>query len=75
MNLAAQAGVRYSIQNPSAYIQSNIVGFLNILECCRDFKVKHLLYASSSSVYGGNAKMPFSEKQVVDHPHKYLRSH
>ena len=68
VNLAAQAGVRYSIQNPSAYIQSNIVGFLNILECCRDFKVKHLLYASSSSVYGGNAKMPFSEKQVVDHP-------
>jgi len=68
VNLAAQAGVRYSIQNPSAYIQSNIVGFLNILECCRDFKVKHLLYASSSSVYGGNARMPFSEKQVVDHP-------
>ena len=68
VNLAAQAGVRYSIENPSAYIQSNIVGFLNILECCRDFNVKHLIYASSSSVYGGNAKMPFSEKQVVDHP-------
>ena len=68
VNLAAQAGVRYSIQNPSAYIQSNIVGFLKILECCREFKVKHLLYASSSSVYGGNKKMPFSEKQVVDHP-------
>ena len=68
VNLAAQAGVRYSIENPSAYIQSNIVGFLNILECCREFNVKHLIYASSSSVYGGNAKMPFSEKQVVDHP-------
>ncbi len=68
VNLAAQAGVRYSIENPSAYIQSNIVGFGNVLECCRKFKVEHLMYASSSSVYGGNTKMPFSEKQGVDHP-------
>ena len=68
INLAAQAGVRYSIENPSSYIQSNLVGFANILEACRDFGVKHLVYASSSSVYGGNTKMPFSEKQSVDHP-------
>lgn len=68
VNLAAQAGVRYSIDNPSAYIQANIVGFANILECCRHHKVVHLLYASSSSVYGGNTQLPFSEKQSVDHP-------
>ena len=67
-NLAAQAGVRYSIDNPDAYIQSNIVGFLNILECCRHYKIKHLLYASSSSVYGANKKVPFFEKDSVDHP-------
>ena len=68
INLAAQAGVRHSINNPATYIQSNIVGFLNILECCRHFKVKNFLYASSSSVYGGNKKMPYSEKHGVDHP-------
>lgn len=68
VNLAAQAGVRYSIENPSAYIQSNIVGFSNILEECRNFKIKHLVYASSSSVYGGNTNLPFSEKNGVDHP-------
>jgi len=68
INLAAQAGVRYSIDNPSAYIQSNLVGFGNILECCRHHQIKHLIYASSSSVYGGNKKMPFSENDSVDHP-------
>ena len=68
VNLAAQAGVRYSIENPSAYIQSNIVGFNNILEKCRYNKVEHLIYASSSSVYGGNELMPFSEVHSVDHP-------
>lgn len=68
INLAAQAGVRYSISNPSAYIQSNLVGFGNILECCRNFDIKHLIYASSSSVYGGNLKLPFSEVDSVDHP-------
>ena len=68
VNLAAQAGVRYSIENPKAYIDSNLVGFMNILECCRHNQVKHLVYASSSSVYGGNTKMPFSEMQNVDHP-------
>ncbi len=68
VNLAAQAGVRHSIDNPSIYIQSNIVGFLNILECCRHSGVDHLLYASSSSVYGGNTQLPFSESHSVDHP-------
>jgi len=68
VNLAAQAGVRYSITNPYAYLESNIVGFLNVLEACRSHKVKHLLYASSSSVYGANAKMPFSVSDNVDHP-------
>ncbi len=68
VNLAAQAGVRYSIKNPSAYIQSNIVGFNNILEECRYNQVEHLIYASSSSVYGGNLNMPFSEMHSVDHP-------
>ena len=68
IHLAAQAGVRYSIENPSSYIQSNIVGFGNILEVCKEFLVKHLVYASSSSVYGGNISFPFSEKDSVDHP-------
>ena len=68
INLAAQAGVRYSIENPEAYIQSNIVGFFNILECCRHYPVKHLIYASSSSVYGANKKIPFSTEDKVDHP-------
>ena len=68
VNLAAQAGVRYSINNPDIYIQSNVVGFLNILEMCRHHKVEHLVYASSSSVYGMNAKMPFSVHHNVDHP-------
>ncbi len=68
VNLAAQAGVRYSITNPYAYLQSNLVGFLNILEACRNFGVKHLVYASSSSVYGLNAKVPYSEADKVDNP-------
>lgn len=68
VNLAAQAGVRYSIENPYAYVESNLVGFMNILEACRNFPVKHLLYASSSSVYGGNSKVPFSTNDNVDHP-------
>lgn len=68
VNLAAQAGVRYSIDNPEAYIQSNLVGFANILECCRHNPVMHLLYASSSSVYGGNEKIPFSTDDPVDRP-------
>ena len=68
VNLAAQAGVRYSIQNPDVYIQSNVVGFLNILEMCRHYKIEHLVYASSSSVYGLNVKMPFSVHDNVDHP-------
>ncbi|NNJ89980.1 MAG: NAD-dependent epimerase, partial [Eudoraea sp.] len=67
-NLAAQAGVRYSLENPEAYIDSNIVGFLNILECCRHNKVGHLVYASSSSVYGMNEKIPFETTDNVDHP-------
>ena len=68
IHLAAQAGVRYSLQNPHAYIESNVVGFTNILEACRHTEVGHLVYASSSSVYGGNTKMPFSEHDSVDHP-------
>ena len=68
VNLAAQAGVRYSIENPSAYIQANLVGFGHILEGCRHHGVEHLVYASSSSVYGGNTRMPFSEQHSVDHP-------
>lgn len=67
-NLAAQAGVRYSLTNPDAYINSNIVGFLNILECCRHHNIKHLAYASSSSVYGLNGKSPFATSDNVDHP-------
>lgn len=66
VNLAAQAGVRYSIENPYAYVQSNVVGFLNLLECVRQYPVKHFVYASSSSVYGGNTKVPFSEDDRVD---------
>ncbi len=68
VNLAAQAGVRYSIENPSAYIQANLVGFGHILEGCRHHGIEHLVYASSSSVYGGNTRLPFSEHQGVDHP-------
>jgi len=68
VNLAAQAGVRYSIENPAAYIQANLVGFGHILEGCRHHRVEHLVYASSSSVYGGNTLLPFSESQSVDHP-------
>lgn len=68
INLAAQAGVRYSIKNPHAYIQSNIVGFVNILECCRLQKISHLIYASSSSVYGDRSKVPFTEKDKVGMP-------
>lgn len=68
VNLAAQAGVRYSIENPDAYIQSNIIGFFNILEACRHNPVDHLVYASSSSVYGSNKKVPFEETDFVDHP-------
>jgi UDP-glucuronate 4-epimerase len=67
-NLAAQAGVRYSLENPETYIDSNIVGFLNLLECCRNFGIKHLVYASSSSVYGLNENIPFSTEDNVDHP-------
>ena len=68
VNLAAQAGVRYSVENPDAYIQSNIIGFYNILEACRRNPVEHLVYASSSSVYGRNKKVPFEETDFVDHP-------
>ena len=68
INLAAQAGVRYSIENPSSYIQSNLVGFFNLLEKCRKYKTNNLIFASSSSVYGGNQSLPFSESQSVDHP-------
>lgn len=67
-NLAAQAGVRYSLENPQAYIDSNIQGFINVLECCRKFKVNRLVYASSSSVYGNSDQVPFSETQNVDYP-------
>ncbi len=68
INLAAQAGVRYSLENPHAYIESNIVGFMNLLECCRHHQCGHLVYASSSSVYGMNSSMPFSVHDNVDHP-------
>ena len=68
VHLAAQAGVRYSIDNPLAYGDSNLAGFLHVLEACRRHPVQHLVYASSSSVYGGNARMPFSEADSVDHP-------
>ncbi|MFP6650034.1 MAG: NAD-dependent epimerase [Pirellulaceae bacterium] len=68
VHLAAQAGVRHSLENPRAYIDSNVVGFLNLLECCRQHRVEHLVYASSSSVYGANTAMPFAVKDPVDHP-------
>ncbi|MFG6117162.1 NAD-dependent epimerase [Halobacillus sp. MO56] len=68
IDLAAQAGVRYSLENPHAYINSNVVGFINILEACRHHQIDHLIYASSSSVYGANRKMPFSVEDPVDHP-------
>ena len=68
VNLAAQAGVRYSIENPDAYIEANLIGFYNILEACRHYPVEHLVYASSSSVYGGNKKVPFSTDDKVDNP-------
>jgi UDP-glucuronate 4-epimerase len=68
VNLAAQAGVRYSLKNPHAYVDSNLVGFVNVLECCRHHGVEHLVYASSSSVYGANTRMPFSVHDNVDHP-------
>ena len=68
VNLAAQAGVRYSLQNPGAYVQSNLVGFANVLEGCRHAQVEHLVYASSSSVYGANRKLPFAVDDAVDHP-------
>ncbi|MCP5105663.1 MAG: NAD-dependent epimerase/dehydratase family protein, partial [bacterium] len=68
VNMAAQAGVRYSLTHPHAYVDSNIVGYVNLLECCRHQKVKHLVFASSSSVYGANTKMPFSVHHNVDHP-------
>lgn len=68
VHLAAQAGVRYSLENPAAYVQSNLVGFANLLEVCRHHGTEHLVYASSSSVYGSNTKLPFSEQDSVDHP-------
>ena len=68
IHLAAQAGVRYSLKNPHAYVEANLVGFMNVLEGCRHQRVQHLVYASSSSVYGGNTKMPFSEHDSIDHP-------
>ncbi len=68
INLAAQAGVRYSLENPDSYIDSNIIGFHNILSCCKEFNIKNLIYASSSSVYGGNTRIPFSENDQVNHP-------
>jgi UDP-glucuronate 4-epimerase len=71
INLAAQAGVRYSIENPAAYAQSNLVGFTNLLEACRHHQVEHLSYASSSSVYGANAQMPFSTHHSADHPYSF----
>ncbi|WP_088340973.1 NAD-dependent epimerase [Robiginitalea sediminis] len=67
-NMAAQAGVRYSLENPMAYVDSNLIGFVNLLECCRHYGVKHLVYASSSSVYGQNEKIPFETSDRVDHP-------
>jgi UDP-glucuronate 4-epimerase len=68
LHLAAQAGVRYSLENPAAYVETNLVGFANLLECCRRHPPRHLVYASSSSVYGSNAQLPWSETQSVDHP-------
>ena len=71
VHLAAQAGVRYSIENPHAYVDSNLVGFLNILEGCRHNQVEHLVYASSSSIYGANETIPFSEQDNVDHQNQW----
>ena len=68
INMAAQAGVRYSIENPKSYINSNLIGFSNLIECCRKYEVENLIYASSSSVYGGNTKLPFAESDEVNHP-------
>ena len=68
INMAAQAGVRYSIENPKSYVNSNLVGFSNLIECCRKYHTENFIYASSSSVYGGNTKLPFSEKDEVNHP-------
>ena len=68
INLAAQAGVRYSLTNPMEYVNSNLVGFQNIIECCRNSSIENFIYASSSSVYGGNEKIPFSENDPVNHP-------
>ena len=68
VNLAAQAGVRYSLKNPMAYVESNLIGFTNILELCRHFKIKHLIYASTSSVYGASLRQPYQEKDVASHP-------
>ncbi|MGH8733741.1 MAG: NAD-dependent epimerase/dehydratase family protein, partial [Burkholderiales bacterium] len=68
LHLAAQAGVRYSLENPAAYVQANLVGFANLLECCRQRPPQHLVFASSSSVYGANRELPWSESQNVDHP-------
>jgi UDP-glucuronate 4-epimerase len=68
INLAAQAGVRYSLTNPDAYAETNLIGFFNILDCCRLHKISHFIYASTSSVYGANKKMPFKEKDIADHP-------
>ena len=68
INLAAQAGVRYSIENPRAYLDSNLIGFFNVLECCKIFRIKHFIYASTSSVYGNNSILPFKEKRHADHP-------
>jgi UDP-glucuronate 4-epimerase len=68
VHLAAQAGVRYSIQNPLSYVESNLIGFSNILECCKEFSIENFIFASSSSVYGGNKKIPFKEEDTVDHP-------
>ena len=74
VNLAAQAGVRYSLENPSSFLYSNVVGFFNVLEECKKNNIKHLVYASSSSVYGGNTKMPFLESHNVDHPISFYAS-
>ena len=68
LHLAAQAGVRYSLEHPESYVQANLVGFANLLECCRHHRPRHLVYASSSSVYGKNPKLPWSETDNVDHP-------
>ena len=71
INLAAQAGVRYSITSPKTYVKSNVEGFLNVLENCRNHKIKHLVYASTSSVYGLNTHLPFKEESSVDHPAQF----